>query len=171
LPESLDHLARVGVDDARVTPRSVLQRGGDHDLLDGVEPPRERAVPRIGVLILCDWRPVPREALGDTRYLMCVTPGASIARICSSPSPGSPSSPPPVRATREIAQRLFVTPKTVDYHLRNTYRKLNIESRRQLATAFAIYHPGPVPAPARRLGYSRRASSRSCVPPVRTGRR
>jgi DNA-binding CsgD family transcriptional regulator len=36
---------------------------------------------------------------------------------------------------REIAQLLFVTPKTVEYHLRNTYRKLDIQIRRELARA------------------------------------
>jgi DNA-binding CsgD family transcriptional regulator len=35
----------------------------------------------------------------------------------------------------EIARRLFVTPKTVEYHLRNVYRKLDIKGRQQLATA------------------------------------
>jgi DNA-binding NarL/FixJ family response regulator len=34
---------------------------------------------------------------------------------------------------REIAQALFVTPKTVEVHLSNAYRKLGISSRRQLA--------------------------------------
>ncbi len=34
---------------------------------------------------------------------------------------------------REIAQALFITPKTVEMHLGNTYRKLEIVSRRQLA--------------------------------------
>jgi DNA-binding CsgD family transcriptional regulator len=36
---------------------------------------------------------------------------------------------------REIAQILFVTPKTVEYHLRNCYRKLDIQTRRELAGA------------------------------------
>ena len=36
-------------------------------------------------------------------------------------------------SNREISQILFVTPKTVEYHLRNAYRKLDIESRRELA--------------------------------------
>jgi DNA-binding CsgD family transcriptional regulator len=36
------------------------------------------------------------------------------------------------RSNPEIARTLFVTPKTVEYHLRNTYRKLGIETRRQL---------------------------------------
>jgi len=36
---------------------------------------------------------------------------------------------------REVAQRLFVTPKTVEVHLSNAYRKLEIRSRRQLAGA------------------------------------
>jgi ATP/maltotriose-dependent transcriptional regulator MalT len=38
-------------------------------------------------------------------------------------------------SNREIAQALFVTPKTVEYHLRNTFRKLGIETRRELAGA------------------------------------
>jgi DNA-binding CsgD family transcriptional regulator len=36
---------------------------------------------------------------------------------------------------REIAEALFVTTATVEYHLRNAYRKLGIASRTQLATA------------------------------------
>jgi DNA-binding NarL/FixJ family response regulator len=36
---------------------------------------------------------------------------------------------------REIAQSLFVTPKTVEVHLSNAYRKLEIRNRRQLAGA------------------------------------
>ncbi len=38
-------------------------------------------------------------------------------------------------SNREIAQTLFVTPKTVEYHLRNTYRKLGIQTRRELSGA------------------------------------
>jgi DNA-binding CsgD family transcriptional regulator len=38
-------------------------------------------------------------------------------------------------SNRQIAQALFVTPKTVEYHLRNTYRKLDIQTRRELAGA------------------------------------
>jgi DNA-binding CsgD family transcriptional regulator len=38
---------------------------------------------------------------------------------------------------REIAQALFVTPKTVEVHLSSVYRKLGISSRSQLAGALA----------------------------------
>ncbi len=38
---------------------------------------------------------------------------------------------------REVAQQLFVTPKTVEVHLSNAYRKLDIRSRRELAGALA----------------------------------
>ena len=41
------------------------------------------------------------------------------------------------RSNREIAQELFVTVKTVELHLSNVYRKLGLESRRQLADALA----------------------------------
>jgi DNA-binding CsgD family transcriptional regulator len=37
------------------------------------------------------------------------------------------------QSNREIAQALFVTPKTVEYHLRNSYRKLEISGRSELA--------------------------------------
>jgi DNA-binding CsgD family transcriptional regulator len=37
--------------------------------------------------------------------------------------------------TRRIAESLFVTPKTVEYHLRHTYQKLDISSRTQLTDA------------------------------------
>jgi DNA-binding CsgD family transcriptional regulator len=49
-------------------------------------------------------------------------------------------------SNKEIAQALFVTVKTVEVHLSNAYRKLDIGSRRQLATALAAPHPEPVPA-------------------------
>jgi DNA-binding CsgD family transcriptional regulator len=41
------------------------------------------------------------------------------------------------QTNRDIAQTLYVTPKTVEVHLSNTYRKLGIASRRQLARALA----------------------------------
>jgi DNA-binding CsgD family transcriptional regulator len=41
------------------------------------------------------------------------------------------------QTNREIAQGLFVTPKTVEVHLTNAYRKLGIRSRRELPAALA----------------------------------
>ena len=38
-------------------------------------------------------------------------------------------------SNREIAQTLYVTPKTVEVHLSNAYRKLGIRSRRGLPAA------------------------------------
>ena len=40
-------------------------------------------------------------------------------------------------SNRDIAQTLFVTPKTVEVHLTNVYRKLRIASRRELPAALA----------------------------------
>ena len=41
------------------------------------------------------------------------------------------------QTNRDIAQSLYVTPKTVEVHLSNAYRKLGIGSRRELAGALA----------------------------------
>ena len=39
------------------------------------------------------------------------------------------------QTNRDIAQILYVTPKTVEVHLSNSYRKLGISSRRELPAA------------------------------------
>jgi DNA-binding CsgD family transcriptional regulator len=41
------------------------------------------------------------------------------------------------RSNRDIAQDLFVTPKTVENHLGRVYMKLGIKGRRELASALA----------------------------------
>jgi DNA-binding CsgD family transcriptional regulator len=38
---------------------------------------------------------------------------------------------------RAIAEALFVTPKTIEYHLRNAYMKLDVSSRKELAAALS----------------------------------
>jgi DNA-binding CsgD family transcriptional regulator len=42
------------------------------------------------------------------------------------------------KTTREAAAAIFLSPKTVEYHLRNVYRKLGINSREELAAAFKM---------------------------------
>ena len=40
------------------------------------------------------------------------------------------------KTTREAAAALFLSPKTIEYHLRHVYRKLGIRSREELVAAF-----------------------------------
>jgi DNA-binding NarL/FixJ family response regulator len=39
--------------------------------------------------------------------------------------------------TRQIAESLYVSPKTVEYHLRHIYQKLDIASRQELKRLIA----------------------------------
>jgi DNA-binding CsgD family transcriptional regulator len=44
------------------------------------------------------------------------------------------------RTTREAAASMFLSPKTIEYHLRNIYRKLDVRSRPELSNAVARLH-------------------------------
>ena len=39
------------------------------------------------------------------------------------------------KTNKEIASQLFLSPKTIEYHLTNTYRKLGVHSRAEVARA------------------------------------
>jgi len=65
------------------------------------------------------------------------------------------------KTTRETAAALFLSPKTVEYHLRHVYQKLGIHSREELAQALAAQDPRRAARPAPRL------PGRSLVPAAR----
>ncbi len=48
-------------------------------------------------------------------------------------------------SNREIAAALYLSPKTIEFHLRQIYRKLGIRSRTQLVTVLADGGTGPKP--------------------------
>jgi DNA-binding NarL/FixJ family response regulator len=43
---------------------------------------------------------------------------------------------------REAAEQLFLSPRTIDFHLQNIYRKLQVRSRTELALRIAADDPG-----------------------------
>jgi len=50
--------------------------------------------------------------------------------------------------TREVAARLYLSPKTVEYHLRHVYDKLEIRSREELCAAVLGTGRGQTGGPA-----------------------
>ncbi len=105
----------------RIAAREPLQLGADAALRGGASALRTRARTELAAT---GARPRRDALLSGPASLT-----ASERRIAELAAAG--------KGNREIAQGLFVTPKTVEYHLRNVYRKLGIEQRRQLAGALA----------------------------------
>ena len=46
---------------------------------------------------------------------------------------------------RDVAARLFLSPKTVEFHLSGVFRKLDIHTRGELIRLFAVQAPDRVP--------------------------
>ncbi|HEU4514064.1 MAG TPA: AAA family ATPase [Nocardioidaceae bacterium] len=97
---------------------SVLRGAADHARRESAEPLLHRTgrlLVRAGVAATDPTgRPAPALTAGERRVTELAAGGAT---------------------NREIAQKLFVTVKAVEWHLSNAYRKLGIASRRDLPTA------------------------------------
>jgi len=97
----------------------------------------------------------PRTTLADmlpgerVRDAVVVVLGAVLTGLAAQVSFHIPGTPVPVtgqtfavlltggKTTREAAAALFLSPKTVEYHLRHVYQKLGIHSRDELALLLA----------------------------------
>jgi Bacterial regulatory proteins, luxR family len=81
---------------------------------------------------------------GSACVMTCSPPAHGLAEQSAPAPPFSPapsvaswSEQRPEPPTREIAQEVFVTPGTIELHLTNAYRELNIEGRSQRVQALS----------------------------------
>jgi DNA-binding CsgD family transcriptional regulator/tetratricopeptide (TPR) repeat protein len=118
----IDLGAALRRENQRAEARTWLERGADMAAYGGAVALNERA--RVE-LAAAGARPRREALLSGPASLT-----ASERRIAELAATG--------QSNREIAQALFVTPKTVEYHLRNTYRKLDIQNRQELASALSV---------------------------------
>jgi ATP/maltotriose-dependent transcriptional regulator MalT len=126
-PEMLEHahvLIEYGAELSRVGERAAART----PLMDGLElAARSDARPLVSTaqreLRLIGLRPRRTATTGRDALT------ASELRVASLAAEGT--------TNRQIAQALFVTARTVEVHLTNAYRKLNIENRGELAAALA----------------------------------
>ncbi|HSC04432.1 MAG TPA: AAA family ATPase [Solirubrobacteraceae bacterium] len=118
----IDLGAALRRENQRAEARAWLERGADMAAYGGAVALNERA--RVE-LAAAGARPRREALLSGPASLT-----ASERRIAELAATG--------QSNREIAQALFVTPKTVEYHLRNTYRKLDIQTRQELASALSV---------------------------------
>jgi DNA-binding CsgD family transcriptional regulator/tetratricopeptide (TPR) repeat protein len=103
-------------DGQRVQAQDALKRGLDHADVCGALPLVKQFKAELRA---AGFRPRRTRATGPD----ALTPGER--RVAAIAATGS--------TNREIAQELFITPKTVEVHLSSVYRKLNISRRDQLA--------------------------------------
>lgn len=131
-----DHLVRTRVDLAErlLEGASTGHREAVDLLRDAVEQGRrsqvEPVVRRAARLLAGAGHPVADPAVDPVQSLT-----AGERRVAELATTGL--------TNREIAQQLFVTVKAVEWHLSNTYRKLGISSRRDLAD---VLYPGGDPS-------------------------
>lgn len=104
--------------------RAVLARAVERALACGSQLAAERAARELAA---AGGRPLPPAGRGATALT------ASELRVARLAAAG--------RSNREIADALFITTKTVEYHLSRAYRKLGIASRRDLAAALRDAQP------------------------------
>jgi DNA-binding CsgD family transcriptional regulator len=127
-PSALERL-RVEIDLGRALRRTGRLAEAREVLAGGMD-----AAHRFGAVLLRDTARDELAAAGARPRRAAVTGPDSLTpaelRVARLAAGGS--------SNREIAQSLFVTPKAVEYHLANAYRKLQIGSRQELAAALPV---------------------------------